>query len=389
MRTVFIGHLSPGINFDDRAASAAGNQVQRQIIKELQDQTGGDTICYAMSPLPAWPRGALITRTKYENSIEFIGYINVPVLKHLVFSVRLLVRLFRLQPELCLQYNSYFFENLILLLYRLMKPVCLLAIIIQDVLIDKGVFLISRRGLRSISERLSLGLSRSFDLIVPISSSIISDFKFDHARCFVFKGGITAFSAQLMCVQQGPSADIGVFAGALEPYNGVDRLVNQWLTCGIEHTLHVFGRGSLRNHVEQAAMRSDRVVFHGLQPEEIILQWQLKARWNFCLRYSEGLNQEYFFPSKLFNIVCAPGAVVVNDFHGLPASLREHIGIVSDDLSDLPNVLARAAEISSLARVEQRREVVQSKHSWRSCIEQIVKTATSADRKFTNRNSAI
>lgn len=380
MRTVFIGHLSPAANFGDIAASAAGNQVQRQIIKELQDQTGGDTICYAMSPVPAWPRGALISRSQHENSVEFIGYLNVPGLKHLFFSVRLLVRLFRLRPELCLQYNSYFFENLILLLFRLLKPMCSLAIIVQDIHVEKGVFEFSRRGLRSLSEQFSLVLARSFDLVVPISLSIISDFKFDPARCFVFQGGITDFAAQLMCVQQGPSADIGVFAGSLEPHNGIERLVNQWMACGIEHTLHVFGRGSLQNHVEQAAKRSNRIVFHGLQPEEIILQWQLKARWNFCLRYSEGLNQEYFFPSKLFNVMCAPGSVVVNNFHALPVSLREHIWIVSDDLSDLPNVLANAAKISSIARVEQRRKLVRSKHSWRSCIGQIIKIATSAER---------
>ncbi len=381
MSTVFIGHLSPAADFGDLAVSAAGNQVQRQIIKELQDQTGGDVICYAMSPAPAWPRGGLISRSRHENSVEFIGYLNVPVLKHLVFSGRLLVRLIRSRPKLCLQYNSYFFENLILLLFRLLKPVCSLVIIIQDIHVERGVFLFSRRGLRSFSEWLSLGLSRFFDLVVPISSSIISDFRFDPARCFVFQGGFTAFAAQLKGDLQGSLADIGVFAGSLEPHNGIDRLVNQWLACRIEHTLHVFGRGSLQNLVELAAKRSRTIVFHGWQPEEIILQWQLKARWNFCLRYSQGLNQEYFFPSKLFNIMCAPGAVVGNDFHGLPAAFREYIGFVSDDLSDLPNVLAHAAKISSPARVAQRREIVKTEHSWQSCIDQIIKIVASADRK--------
>jgi hypothetical protein len=76
--------------------------------------------------------------------------------------------------------------------------------------------------------------------------------------------------------------------------------------------------------------------------------------------------------------MCAPGAVVANDFHALPVYLREHIGIVSDDLSNLTNVLANAAAISSIARVEDRREIVESKHSWRSCIEQIIKIATFA-----------
>lgn len=382
MRTVFIGHLSPAENYCNHASSAAGNQVQRQIFKELQNFSGGETICYAMSSIASWPRGTMIVRSQYENSIEFIGYLNAPVLKHLIFAVRLLIRLFRVRPELCIQYNSYFFENLVLLLFRLFGSACFLAIIIQDIHIEKGVFRFSQRCLRSLSERLSLGLARFFDVVIPISSSIISDFKFDPKRCFVFQGGITEFAEQLICIRQEPSADIGVFAGALEPYNGVDRLVDRWLNSGIEHTLHVFGRGSLTNHIEQAAKRSDKIIFHGLQPEKTILQWQLKARWNFCLRYSEGLDQEYFFPSKLFNVLCAPGAVVGNDFHALPSSLREYMGIVSDDLSDLANVLAHAKEISSLAQVDQRRKIVHSMHNWRTCIEQILRMATFAGRKI-------
>lgn len=381
MKTVFIGHFSPTRNFGNLAASAAGNQVQRQIIKELQDQTFRNTISYSMSPIPAWPRGELIIRNQYENGVEYIGYLNVPVLKHLVFSIRLLLRLIRSKPELCVQYNSYFFENLILVLFRLLRPACFLVNIIQDIHVEKGVFLISRRGLRSLSERLSLCISRFFDLIVPISSSIIIDFKFNPSRCFVFQGGITVFAEQFMHARLESFSDIGVFAGALEPYNGIDRLINQWLKCGIEHTLHIFGKGSLENQVKQAANCSDKVFFHGQQPEEIILQWQLKARWNFCLRYSEGINQEYFFPSKLFNIVCAPGAVIGNNFHGLPSSLREHIGIVSDDLSDLPDVLNHVAEISSLARLEQRRKIAKSEHNWQSCIDQIIRIATFTERK--------
>ena len=381
MKIVFIGHFAPESSSIDIASSAAGNQVQRQILKELESQAGSEVICYAMSPAPAWPRGPLISRSRLESSADFIGYLNLPVLKHFIFSVRLLLRLFCSRPELCLQYNSYFFENLILLIYRFIKPSCFLSIIIQDIHIDKIAARFSQSGLRSMSERLSLVLVRSFQLIVPISSSIISDFRLDPSRCFVFQGGVTFFAEQLMRERQVAFSDIGVFAGSLEPYNGIDRLVDRWLSSGIDYTLHVFGRGSLQHHVENAAQRSDKVVFHGLQPEEVILQWLLKARWNFCLRFSDGLNQEYFFPSKLFNIVCAPGAVVVNDFHALPTSLHEFIGIVLDDLSDLPEVLVSASGVSSLSCVEQRRKIVQSNHCWRACIDQILKISTSAGRK--------
>lgn len=375
MKTAFVGHFAPLSQALEQASSVAGNQVQRQIFQEFSQQCGVErAVCYVMTPQSFWPHGPFIARSLTEGAMEFIGYLNLPVLKHLIFALRLLVRLLVARPQFCLQYNSYLFENLALLLFRLCHRGSAIAIIIQDIHVLTGVPLLSKRGLRSLSERTSLRLAKRFDMIVPISSAIVTDFHFAPSKCFVFQGGITEFAVQIMRGPEQQLQEIGVFAGGLERHNGIDRLVDQWLASGIEQPLHVFGRGSLERHVEQAARQSDRIVFHGFQPEHVVLAWQLKARWNFCLRYSLGLNQTYFFPSKLFNILCAPGAVVVNDFHALPETVRDYLCVVSDDLSDLAEHLPAAASLSSPDCARVRREIVRSKHSWHSCIGQIVHT---------------
>jgi glycosyltransferase involved in cell wall biosynthesis len=375
MRAAFVGHFTPLSLALEHASSAAGNQVQRQIFKELSQQYGIEgAICFAMTPSPAWPRGPFISRSHTEGSNAFIGYLNLPVLKHIVFALRLLARLMIFRPQLCLQYNSYLFENFALLLYRWICRDSALAIIIQDVHVAVGKSLLSRAGLRSHSEHISLRFAKRFDMTVPISSAIITDFHLEPSKCMVFQGGITDFAVQVMSGQAQALMDVGVFAGGLELHNGIDRLVDQWLGGGIQQQLHVFGRGSLDRHVEQAALKSDRIIFHGFQPEHVVLAWQLKARWNFCLRYSRGLNQTYFFPSKFFNILCAPGAVVVNDFHALPDTVRDYLCVVSDDLSNLAEHLSAAASLSSPDCVRARREIVRLKHSWHSCIGEIVHT---------------
>lgn len=380
MKSVFIGHFSPADQAGGKASSAAGDQVQRQILTEMQGRPG-DTLCYAMQPLPAWPKGPLLAKSLREEGIEFIGYVNVHVIKHIVFSLRMLSRLLAVRPRLCVQYNAYLFENLALLLFRVLGPQAFLVILIQDIHAEITSSVLSRRGMRALSERFSIFLSRAFDLVVPISRAIIADFGFVPEKCILFQGGVTAFAEKLIAAEPGPLEDIGVFAGALEPHNGVDRLVDQWLACGTAHTLHVFGRGSLQDHVATAAAGSARIVFHGLQPEHVILQWQLRAKWNFCLRYSAGLNQEYFFPSKMFNVVCAPGTVIVNDFYALPDALRPYLDIVADDLSDLGGVLNSAAQTWSAERVERRREIVSSHHSWNACVRQIISSADLAGRE--------
>ena len=373
MQVVFVGHFAPQSHAAKQASSAAGNQVQRQIFQELVQQCGpGQPVCYSMTPQSFWPQGPFISRSVSEGSTKFIGYINLPVLKHVVFALRLLAHLLVVRPQLCLQYNSYLFENLALLLFRLSCSGTAIAIIIQDIHVAARMSLLTKRGLRSFSERTALRLAKRFDMIIPFSSEIISDFRFAPSKCFVFQGGITEFAVQVMSGPEQELVEIGVFAGGLEPHNGIDRLVDKWLVSGVEHPLHVFGRGSLEEHVRQAAQRSDRIVFHGFQPEHVVLAWQRRARWNFCLRYSAGLNQTYFFPSKLFNILCAPGAVVVNDFHALPSSVRSYLCVVADDLSDLAARLPGAATLASPDCVCARREVMRDRHSWRSCVQQIV-----------------
>jgi glycosyltransferase involved in cell wall biosynthesis len=376
MKSLFIGHFSPSENTELLGNSSAGTQVQKQILHEMIELTENNIICYAMSSIAVWPRGKFISKSVKEKSIEFIGFINLPVVKHIIFSLRLFKRISVFKPELCLQYNSYLFENIILLAYKFFNPKIFLVLFIQDVNIDNKSFFYSKRKLISLFERLSIALSNYFDVLIPISIAIIKDFNLSPAKSFVFQGGVTNSAIELMkknIYDFNDLENIGVFAGALEKYNGIDALINQWLFCDTEHKLHIFGRGSLEYYVKNAAMNSNKIVFHGLKSQEVILEWQLKARWNFCLRYSIGLNQNYFFPSKFFNILCAPGSVVVNDFQAIPASVREFVEIVSDDLSDLSNILNISANISSAMKIEERRELVLSFFSWKSCIEEIVR----------------
>ncbi len=369
-----MGHFSPLESALGDAASVAGEQVQRQILAELMRLVpGGDVIAYSMMPARAWPRGPLLCHGSVEDRIRFIGYPNLPVLRHVVFSLRLLFRLALIRPRLCISYNSYFFENMALLASRALCRKQKLAIVIQDLLILGGVPAYSRAGVRSCWERAALQMARTFDVLVPISDRIVEDFRLNRTSCFVFQGGITDFAARLA---ETPLTNelqpIGVFAGMLEPHNGIDRLLHRWTTGTPPGVLHVFGRGSLEAAAASAAANSPHVVFHGHQPPEVIEGWLRDARWNFCLRYDVGLNQAYFFPSKFFNIVCAAGIPVVNEFGGLPPDLRPHVCIVDDDLVNLFDRISQFPHQSDPEGVRIRRSLVLQRYSWHDCVKRIL-----------------
>ena len=370
MTVVFVGHFSPQTAELASASSAAGNQVQRRILKELSSQCGAEEVkCFSMIPLPVWPVGPLFSRFNCDTTVAFPSFPNLPAVKHVWFALCLFVSLVGSRPTLVMQYNAYLFENISLLLYRCLFPRTSLILFIQDIHVDATARFPTKRWARSITESAAIWFSRYFDQVVPISDAVIADFGFDPAKCRVFQGAPTDFSERLLKVSaEQIIEDMAVYAGALEPHNGVDRLVDRWIEFDIRWPLHLFGRGSLEPLVKSAAARSKMIVFHGYQPLSIILQWQSRARWNFCFRYSAGLDQRYFFPSKLFNVACVYGEVVTNRFHGIPDDLAKHLCFVSDDLSDLASRLTMSTDESRIMNAQARHALIASNYSWEKCI---------------------
>lgn len=371
-KSVFIGHISDPSDCVNNANSIAGYQVQTKIVDAMLDLSGSELfIAYSMAPHACWPKGPLITRSMNKGVISYLGYINLPFVRHLIFSLRLLICLLSFSPRLCVQYNSYLAENAALLIYRVLTKQSRLAIIIQDVHVLQGFAASLQKLIRSIGESISLYLARHYDIVVPISESIIRDFNFSQERSFVFQGGVTDFALRLMSENSEELEKIAVFAGGLEPHNGVDRLIEKWILEEIPYVLHIFGRGSLEQRVSDAVKVCDRIVFHGFQSEDVIHYWQCKAYWNICFRYSAGLNQEYFFPSKFVNLLCAPGIVVSNNFHALPVVIKPYICIVDEGISGLLSALNESIVLLDEGIIYRRRMLVKSTFSWDSCLRQI------------------
>lgn len=372
MKISFIGHFSPFNQASNNATSTAGNQVQREIINELGIMYGlKNVLSYSMAPISSYPDDILINPLITEENIAYLNFINIHVLKHITFSARLFLNLIKYKPKVCVQYNSYLFENICLIIYRLIYSKTILVIFIQDINITPKSNLLTKIGLRSLSEKISIWLAKYFDIIIPISINIINDFGIDNKKCIIFQGGLTRFSYKLLKNQSNTRNEIAVFAGGLEPHNGIDKLVHQWILQDIKYELHIFGRGTLENLIREQSAHTKNIIFHGFKPEEVIEKWQSESKWNFCLRYSVGIDQRYFFPSKFFNILCAPGMVVVNNFNNLPHDLKDYLIFVDDDLTNLNKVLLSTTKNKKAPVTYERYDILQKNHTWENIINQI------------------
>lgn len=373
MKLLFIGHFSDFDMTGNEAISPAGDLVQSEILENLRNiNHHGHTKCISMHPMASWPNGKLIHCKHAKKGIDYIFFVNLPILKHIIFAILTLSKIIIYKPAVIVQYNSYLFENLVLNLYKLIAPNTKLVCILQDINITKNHCIPFRKWIKEFLDYLSLQSLRFFNLIVPISEYIIEDFNLPKHRCFVFQGGITSFSNSLIHNVNYHLKDYAVFAGSLEPHNGIDILINKWLEFDLKVPLHVFGRGSLSKYVEERSQMSEFIIFHGFHPPEIVQKWQIDAKINFCLRYDAGLNSRYFFPSKLFNIASCCGGVFINEFAGLPKQMREYSYVLNEDLSNLATcVTAKINAPFSLEDVSARHHYIQKNFDWSTCVDKI------------------
>ncbi len=362
---LFIGHFSRSGAHRNPFASAAGDVVQNQIIKEASHLLPKEQLRFlSMEPQRIWPAGSLYIRGSGSDNGRFVSYINLPIIKNICYAAAILLECFRLRPALVMQYNSYLFENAAILVAAMFLRIrsCL---ILQDIRIGHQFSLAAR-----IYDKFANMLVGFFDFVMPISRRMAEELQLKDGQFHIFKGGITGQGYELLQCNE-PLGDYAVFAGALESHNGIDRIVQLWVDRKVEVDLHVFGRGRLADMVSHYSRLNPHIKYHGFIPHEDVSKWQRSAKFNFCLRYSEGLEEEYFFPSKFFNACCCPGLLIVNNFMNIPSFMLGKRGLVND--LDGVEQLLRLSNDEVMAESLLRRQAVLEEGSWSSALGVVVK----------------
>lgn len=361
---LFVGHFSRDGAHVNQFASAAGDVVQRQIVTDTIQLVSGEKFRFlSMEPQKIWPGGVFYVKGRQDSLGKYISYINVPFLKNIIYAIAIFIECIRARPALVIQYNSYLFENfgVLLSVFVLRAKSCL---ILQDIRVGSEFSLAAQ-----LYDKAANYLVTFFDFVMPISKKIADTLKLKEKQFYVFKGGITEQGYELLHCNI-PVENYCVFAGALEAHNGIDRLISLWVTSRIDVDLHVFGRGSLASLVSEGSKRNPHIKFHGFLPHSEVSAWQKKAKFNFCLRYSDGLDEEFFFPSKFFNACCCPGLLIVNNFKNIPDFIVESRGLINE-IEDIKQLLLLCDKDVGSEALSRRRAVLHE-GSWTAAIKLIL-----------------
>ena len=364
-KVFFIGFFNPPDDLG-KYGSAAGTKVQLEIIRCLEE-VHGSVKCIVMREVSTWPRNKVFYKSIKMEHVYFPFFINIKFFKILYFSMQTLIKIFKSSPQVVYQYNSYLSVNLVSFLFKICGVKTVL--ILQDINCTPS-FIQSINPLKfRLGEYLGLILARyAYSVIVPISDAIITDFKFNPNKCIVWRGGIIGDAYICKTITHKCENKFAVVAGTLNAYNGIFKLVEEWVSQEIPYDLHIFGDGEESAEIKRIATYSNHIKYHGRVTPNIVSDYLNKSSVNFCLRYSIVIDERYFFPSKFFDIFLYPGSVVVNSFYGLPDEAKDTIFIVSDDLSNLRAVINFAVEDNFCNNYTRRKKIAKSFFLWNKII---------------------
>jgi glycosyltransferase involved in cell wall biosynthesis len=360
MKVLFIGHFSNSESIQP-GASIAGDEVQRKIIRSLREIEDVDVLSISQRPARTWPRGNLIFPSSKDNYSFFPWFLNIAFVRDFLFGFYCFLYLFGNKPDKVVQYNSYLFVNIFVIaasFFLRFKNI----VIVQDYRVG-GNFKTWAR----VHDKIAGFLIRFYHVVVPVTDALAKELKVESYKCKIFPGAMEHDSPFVESDKKKHNSNEGeikvLYAGALERHNGIDRLIDVWAGVPNNFKLLIYGKGSLEKNVLDSVKKHSNIQYLGLASKEEVHQVMLKSDFNICFRFSEGLDERFFFPSKFFSVNCYPGFALVNDFYGLPDGFRKIGLLVSDDLSNIFEIMNLDKKIIEI-KVNERLSYLYNNFIW-------------------------
>lgn len=368
MKVLFLGHFSNS-NCVQLGASIAGDTVQRKIVSSLESLSAAEVLTISQPPAQAWPKGALLFPKSKDDYAIYPWLINVAFLRDFCFGLSCFFYIIKFKPDNIIQYNSYLFVNLFVLLASVFLKFRAI-IIVQDYRVG-GAF----NALSQIHDKIAGLFVRFYGFVIPVTSALAKELRLCERQFLVFPGAVEHDNrmtpAPSTVVPSENSKLTVVFAGALEKHNGVDKLIRVWHSMPDNVHLVIYGKGSLERKVRSSSLSQQNVSYHGFASKDEIHDKMLSSDYNICFRFGNNIDERFFFPSKFFSVNCYTGFALVNDFYGLPDSYKELGFLVKEDFSNLPKLMNQENSILS-AVTKERQDLLFANYRWSVLLSEII-----------------
>jgi len=126
-----------------------------------------------------------------------------------------------------------------------------------------------------------------------------------------------------------------IYAGALYEKYGVKKLLEAFLKIKMDDArLWLFGSGELENEIKNYEKKDNRIKYFGVQPNNIVIEEELKATLLINPRPTDEKFTRYSFPSKNMEYMVSGTQVLTTSLQGMPKEYNEYVFLINDESID-------------------------------------------------------
>ena len=344
----FVGSVVPDeSNYHTEAFSRAGVMFQINLLNELKSSGLINLEIYSYELIPVYPKSKKIYIIEKKNTsitknldVTLVSFINLMIFKQLHIGINILIQIVKWgkrnihkNKKIIYAYNLTVPPGIFLLIgSKLAKAT--LAVSINDIVLPEN------HGVKSFFRKIDLWLHRimipKINKIIVVNKSIALDFgkKNDF---LVMEGGVNSLEIKrwqgLTRSNKGKNKFKVVFAGSIEPINGIDCILGAFYLLKNDNIeLYIAGRGSWTNKVITATRNYKHIKYTGFLNFEEVNKLYSNADLLLNIRMTEKkYKSKYFFPSKLIEYLVTGIPTITTEFDGLEDDYKSICFVLKDE----------------------------------------------------------
>jgi len=308
-------------------ASIAGNNMQLNVLRQLNDCSLFDVHCFTIYPVASFPKDRSIYYTgKKISLIEGlysirVGFLNLPLIKQLSQAVMLYSvsnKLLNQNPNATIfTYNMFPQVGIPAWYLRKKYSHSTLITLLADPPIDD---MTNRRIVNKLLFALFFKITRM--LISKVDKLIVLNIKASKIYApkvpsLLMEGGVSEDANTLAHVPMANRKMVVVFSGRLIEYNGVIELIKAMDLISIDDVqLHIYGDGPLKEKVVFYTQKTHRIKYMGYIYNNTVKQIQRNAYLLVNPRPVDDPISQVTFPSKIFEYLVSGTPTLTTRLNG-------------------------------------------------------------------------
>ena len=137
------------------------------------------------------------------------------------------------------------------------------------------------------------------------------------------------------CLSEKSHPKIAMYAGGIHKEFGIERLVNAFVRGQFrDWELHIYGDGNYQKDLKELTTKVQNVKYHGVQPNSLIVEKQLKATLLLNPRLTDAEYVKYSFPSKTLECMASGTPLCTTRLPGMPSEYYPYVYFFDDESED-------------------------------------------------------